>query len=149
MKMSKQEYGALVQSMAKPSPMGRDLVGAFVVGGAICALGQLLMQWYQSLGLDRDMASTAGTITLIFLSVLLTDLDLYCHLAKIAGAGTLVPVTGFANSIASPAVEFKSEGFVTAGGMACKMFTIAGPVLVWGISASVVYGILLAVLQLL
>lgn len=149
MKMSKKEYGELVQSMAKPSPMGKDLLAAFLVGGGICALGQLFIYWYQRLGLDQDMASTAGTMTLIFLSVLMTDLDLYCHIAEIAGAGTLVPVTGFANSIASPAVEFKSEGLVTAGGMACKMFTIAGPVLVWGVSASVVYGLILAVLQMM
>lgn len=149
MKMSNQEYDQLVQSMAKPSPMGKDLLWAFVVGGGICALGQLFLEWYQNLGLDHDVSSTAATITLIFLSVLLTDLDLYCHIANFAGAGTLVPVTGFANSIASPAVEFKSEGLVTAGGMSCKMFTIAGPVLVWGVSASVVYGIILAVIQML
>lgn len=149
MKMSNKEYGALVQSMAKPSPMGKDLLWAFVVGGGICALGQFFVACYHALGLNRDLSSTASTVTLIFLSVLMTDLDLYCHIAKFAGAGTLVPVTGFANSIASPAVEFKSEGFVTAGGMACKMFTIAGPVLVWGISASVVYGLILAVFQMM
>ncbi len=148
MKMNKNEYSKLVQSMAKLSPMGKDLFWAFVVGGGICALGQLFLTWYQKLGLDKEMSSTTATITLIFLSVLLTDLDLYCHIAKFAGAGTLVPVTGFANSIASPAVEFKSEGLVTAGGMACKMFTIAGPVLVWGVSASVVYGLILVLLRL-
>lgn len=148
MKMSNTEYGKLVQSMAKPSPMGKDLLWAFVVGGSICALGQFFIYCYQKLGLDQTLSSTAATVTLIFLSVLMTDLDLYCHIAKFAGAGTLVPVTGFANSIASPAVEFKSEGLVAAGGMACKMFTIAGPVLVWGISASVVYGLILVVFQL-
>lgn len=149
MKMSNKEYGELVQSMAKPSPMGKDLLWAFIVGGSICALGEFFIYCYEKLGLEQDMSSAAATVTLIFLSVLLTDLDLYCHIAKFAGAGTLVPVTGFANSIASPAVEFKSEGFVTAGGMACKMFTIAGPVLVWGVSASVVYGLILVVIQMI
>ena len=149
MQYTPEEYNKLVQSMAKPSPMGKDLVWAFVVGGAICALGELIKAGWQALGLGQEDASTAASMSLIFLSVLFTALDLYHRLAKHAGAGTLVPVTGFANSIVSPAIEYKSEGLVGAGGMASKMFSIAGPVLVFGIGASVIYGLILCLLQTL
>ena len=108
------------------------------MGGAICCLGQVFLNWYSSLGLDKDMAGTAASMSLVALSALFTGLSLYDDLAKHAGAGTLVPITGFANSIAAPAVEFKTEGFVL--GVGAKMFTIAGPVLVYGTAASVVYG---------
>lgn len=145
--MTNQEYGKLVNSMSKPSPMGKDLVWAFLVGGAICAVGQLIMAFYGQFGLSQEDASTATTMTLIFLSALFTSLDLYNSLAKHAGAGTLVPVTGFANSIVSPAIEFKSEGLVGAGGMASKMFSIAGPVIVFGVGSSVVYGLILCLIQ--
>ena len=134
--------------MAKPSPMGKDLLFAFLIGGGICAVGQLIQTGWQALGLDRESAGTATTMTLIFLSALFTALDCYNSLAKYAGAGTLVPVTGFANSIASPAIEFKSEGLVGPGGMASKMFTIAGPVIVFGVGASVIYGLILCLFQL-
>ena len=107
--MTNEEYGRLVARMAKPSPMGKDLLFAFLIGGGICAVGQLIQTGWQALGLDRESAGTATTMTLIFLSALFTALDCYNSLAKYAGAGTLVPVTGFANSIASPAIEFKSE----------------------------------------
>ena len=147
MRYTPEEYNKLVQSMAKKSPIGKDLLWAFLVGGAICALGQVLMELWQWLGLDRQDASTAASMSLIFLSVLFTALDLYHRLAKHAGAGTLVPVTGFANSIVSPAIEYKSEGLVGAGGMASKMFSIAGPVLVFGIGSSVIYGLILCLLQ--
>lgn len=147
MQMTNQEYGKLVNSMSKPSPMGKDLVWAFLVGGAICAVGQLIMAFYGRFGLSQEDASTATTMTLIFLSALFTSLDLYNSLAKHAGAGTLVPVTGFANSIVSPAIEFKSEGLVGAGGMASKMFSIAGPVIVFGVGSSVVYGLILCLIQ--
>lgn len=143
MQMTNQEYDQLVKKLAKPSPMGKDLAFAFLVGGGICALGQLILAGYQTLGLDRETASTVTTMTLIFLSALFTALDLYKSLAKYAGAGTLVPVTGFANSVVSPAIEFKSEGLVASGGMASKMFTIAGPVIVFGVGASVLYGLIL------
>lgn len=143
MQMTNQEYDQLVKKLAKPSPMGKDLAFAFLVGGGICALGQLILAGYQALGLDRETASTVTTMTLIFLSALFTALDLYKSLAKYAGAGTLVPVTGFANSVVSPAIEFKSEGLVASGGMASKMFTIAGPVIVFGVGASVLYGLIL------
>ena len=142
MQMTNQEYAALVQRMSKPSPLGKDLVLAFCVGGGICALGQLILAGYQALGLDQETAGTATSVTLIFLSALFTALDLYDDLAKHAGAGTLVPVTGFANSIASPAIEFKSEGYVIPGGMASKLFTIAGPVIVFGVGSSVIYGLI-------
>lgn len=143
MQMTNQEYDQLVKKLAKPSPMGKDLAFAFLVGGGICALGQLILAGYQALGLDRETASTVTTMTLIFLSALFTALDLYKSLAKYAGAGTLVPVTGFANSVVSPAIEFKSEGLVASGGMASKMFTIAGPVIVFGVGASVLYGLII------
>ena len=146
--MTNEEYGRLVARMAKPSPMGKDLLFAFLIGGGICAVGQLIQTGWQALGLDRESAGTATTMTLIFLSALFTALDCYNSLAKYAGAGTLVPVTGFANSIASPAIEFKSEGLVGPGGMASKMFTIAGPVIVFGVGASVIYGLILCLFKL-
>lgn len=146
--MTNEEYGRLVARMAKPSPMGKDLLFAFLIGGGICAVGQLIQTGWQALGLDQESAGTATTMTLIFLSALFTALDCYNSLAKYAGAGTLVPVTGFANSIASPAIEFKSEGLVGPGGMASKMFTIAGPVIVFGVGASVIYGLILCLFQL-
>ena len=146
--MTNEEYGRLVARMAKPSPMGKDLIFAFLIGGGICAVGQLIQTGWQALGLDQESAGTATTMTLIFLSALFTALDCYNSLAKYAGAGTLVPVTGFANSIVSPAIEFKSEGLVGPGGMASKMFTIAGPVIVFGVGASVIYGLILCLFQL-
>lgn len=146
--MTNEEYGRLVARMAKPSPMGKDLLFAFLIGGGICAVGQLIQTGWQALGLDRESAGTATTMTLIFLSALFTALDCYNSLAKYAGAGTLVPVTGFANSIASPAIEFKSEGLVGPGGMASKMFAIAGPVIVFGVGASVIYGLILCLFQI-
>ena len=136
--MTPREYDKLVSRMAAPSPMGKDCLNAFLVGGLICTLGQLLMTGYKALGLEKTDASTAASMTLVFLSALLTGLSLYDNIAKFAGAGTLVPITGFANAIAAPAVEFKTEGFVL--GVGAKMFTIAGPVIVYGVSASVVYG---------
>ena len=146
MRMTNEEYGRLVARMAKPSPMGKDLLFAFLIGGGICAVGQLIQTGWQALGLDRESAGTATTMTLIFLSALFTALDCYNSLAKYAGAGTLVPVTGFANSVVSPAIEFKSEGQVL--GLGAKMFTIAGPVLVFGVTASVIYGLILYVVGL-
>lgn len=136
--MTEKQYDALVKEMSPPSPLGKDCLIAFLVGGAICCLGQVFLNWYGSLGLDKDMAGTAASMSLVALSALFTGLSLYDDLAKHAGAGTLVPITGFANSIAAPAVEFKTEGFVL--GVGAKMFTIAGPVLVYGTAASVVYG---------
>ena len=136
--MTEKEYGKLVEEMSPKSPKWRDCFNAFWIGGLICTLGQLLMNWYTNLGMDKDGAGTAVSITLVCLSALLTGLSLYDDIAKHAGAGTLVPITGFANAIAAPAVEFKTEGFVL--GVGAKMFTIAGPVIVYGVAASVVYG---------
>ena len=138
--MTPREYDKLVSRMASPSPMGRDCLNAFLVGGLICTLGQLLITGYKAIGLEKTDASTAASMTLVFLSALLTGLSLYDDIAKFAGTGTLVPITGFANAIAAPAVEFKTEGFIL--GVAAKMFTIAGPVIVYGVSASVVYGLI-------
>lgn len=144
MDITPQEYDQLVQKNCKRSPLGKDMLWAFVVGGAICTLGQGIMDFWKAAGLDEKDAATATSITLIGLAALLTGLHLYEKLAKHAGAGTLVPITGFSNSVASPALEFKSEGLIL--GTAAKMFTIAGPVLVYGISASIVYGLILVVL---
>ena len=138
--MTEREYGKLVQSMAPKSPIIKDCINAFWIGGLICTIGQLIMNGYSMLGLDETNAGTATSMTLVALSALLTGLSLYDNIAKHAGAGTLVPITGFANAIAAPAVEFKTEGFVL--GVGAKMFTIAGPVIVYGTVASVVYGII-------
>ena len=136
--MTEKQYGALVEQMSPKSPMWRDCLNAFWSGGLICTLGQIFLNCYTNLGLDKDGAGTAASMSLVALSALLTGLSLYDDIAKYAGAGTLVPITGFANSIAAPAVEFKTEGFVL--GVGAKMFTIAGPVIVYGLAASVVYG---------
>ena len=144
--MTNQDYGKLVNDRSKPSPMGKNLVWAFLVGGAICTIGQGLSNLYQSWGLDKDQAGTAVSVTLIFAAALLTGLGCFDKLAKRAGAGTLVPITGFANAMVSPALEFKSEGLIT--GTAAKLFVVAGPVLVFGISASVIYGLILLLFQL-
>jgi len=136
--MTEKEYQRLTDEMAPKSPMGKDCFHAFWIGGLICAIGQVFLNLYKNMGLDKDMAGTAASMTLVALSALLTGLSLYDNIAKHAGAGTLVPITGFANSIAAPAVEFKTEGMIL--GTAAKMFTIAGPVIVYGLAASVVYG---------
>ncbi len=141
MGMTPEEYGKLVQRASPPSPTGKNLVMAFLVGGGICTLGEGLLLLYQSMGASEQNAPTLVSVTLVGLSVLLTGLGVYDKLAKVAGAGTLVPITGFANAVASPSIEFKSEGLVL--GLASKMFLIAGPVLVYGTAASVIYGVLL------
>ena len=145
MNMSAEEYGKYVQKMSPGSTLGRDLLRAFFVGGAICMLGQGLMLLYQSLGAAEADAATWCSVTLIALSALATGLGWYDDLAKFAGAGSLVPITGFSNAGASPALEFKTEGWVT--GMAVKIFTIAGPVLVFGTTASVIYGGILCLIR--
>ena len=142
--MTNEEYGRLVERYAKPSPVWKNCLWAFFVGGSICAAGEALSNLYQSWGLDREQAGTAVSVTLILASALLTGLGQFDRLAKHAGAGTLVPITGFANAMVSPALEFKSEGLVT--GTAAKLFVVAGPVLVFGISASVAYGVILILL---
>ena len=145
--MTEREYGKLVQELAPKSPVWKDCFNAFWIGGLICTLGQLIMNGWGALGLSEADAGTATSMSLIALSAVLTGLSLYDNIAKHAGAGTLVPITGFANSIAAPAVEFKTEGFIL--GVGAKMFTIAGPVIVYGISASVIYGLIYWVTTLL
>lgn len=136
--MTEKQYGALVARMAPKSPMWRDCLNAFWIGGLICVVGQIFTNCYGAWGLEKQDPGTAASMTLVALSALLTGLSVYDDIAKHAGAGTLVPITGFANAIAAPAVEFKTEGFVL--GVGAKMFTIAGPVIVYGLAASVVYG---------
>ena len=140
MDMTPQEYQEYVKRLAPKSPIFKDTAFAFFIGGAICALGQLIQNGFLSLGLAKADAGTATSICLIFLSALLTGLNLYNSIARFAGAGTLVPITGFANSVVAPAVEFKAEGQVF--GIGCKIFTIAGPVILYGILSSWVLGIL-------
>ena len=142
--MTPKEYDALVRQLLPRSPIGKDTALAFVIGGAICTVGQLISAGWQSLGLTQADASAATSVTLVFLSVLATSLGLYHRLARYAGAGTLVPITGFANAVASPAIDFRAEGVIT--GTAVKMFTVAGPVIVFGTAASVVYGVILCLL---
>lgn len=145
MDMTPQEYQQYVQRKMKKSPMGKNVCLAFVIGGLICVLGQAIQNGWSALGLSRDDAGTAASCTLVFLASLLTGLNLYNKLARFGGAGTLVPITGFSNAVTSPALDFKSEGFVT--GMASKMFTVAGPVITFGTLASVVYGAVLMLMR--
>ena len=142
--MTPKEYDALVRQLSPRSPIGKDTALASVIGGAICTVGQLISAGWQSLGLTQADASAATSVTLVFLSVLATSLGLYHRLARYAGAGTLVPISGFANAVASPAIDFRAEGVIT--GTAVKMFTVAGPVIVFGTAASVVYGVILCLL---
>ena len=141
MKMTREEYQRYAERHAPRSRLGNNMLNAFLIGGLICCLGQFLQELFGRLGLSEREAATACSIALVFLGAALTGLGLYDRLAKKAGAGTLVPITGFANSVVAPALEFKTEGFIT--GTAAKMFVIAGPVLVFGVSAGVIYGILL------
>ena len=138
--MNKEEYKKYAESKAPPSPVFKNCLFAFFIGGFICMIGQGFNDFYKHLGLDKDLAGTATSITLIFISALLTGLNIYPKIAKYAGAGTIVPITGFANSVVSPALESKSEGFVL--GVGAKIFTIAGPVILYGVFASMIAGII-------
>ena len=138
--MTEKEYLKLVDEISPKSPKGKDCVCAFTVGGIICVIGQFFINYYKRIGLDPEAAGTAASMSLVVLSAILTGLSLYDNIAKYAGAGTLVPITGFANAISAPAVEFKTEGFIL--GVGAKMFTIAGPVIVYGLFASVIYGLI-------
>ena len=141
MDMSPKQYQEYLKSINPKSPLWKNVALAFLVGGAICCLGQALSDWYRFLGLKLEDAATATSVSLVFLSALFTGLGLYHKLARHAGAGTLVPITGFANAVASPAIDFRAEGIVT--GTAAKMFVIAGPVIVFGTAASALYGLIL------
>ena len=136
--MTEKQYDQFVKELSPRSPVWKNCLWAYCVGGGICVLGQVFLNWYTSLGLEKQDASGAASMTLVAIAAVLTGLSLFDDIAKRAGAGTLVPITGFANSIAAPAVEFQTEGFIL--GVGAKMFTIAGPVIVYGVSASVVYG---------
>ena len=140
MKISKKEYSELVKKASPPTKSYFTIPMAFLIGGLICTLGQVFINLYGYLGLDNEKASSLASITLVLISAVLTGLGVYDKIAKHAGAGTLVPITGFANAVVSPALEFKSEGFILGTG--AKMFIIAGPVIVYGTVASVVYGII-------
>ena len=143
MSMDKKNYQQIVKQKTPPSKSLTNCLKAFVIGGLICVVGQLILNGYTALELSEQDAAAATSVSLVFLSAVLTALSVYDDLAKIAGAGTLVPITGFANAVVSPAIEFKAEGFVT--GMAAKMFIIAGPVIVYGTVASVLYGLILVI----
>ena len=143
METTPEKYRAYVRQKQKKSPLGKDMALAFLIGGLICVLGQLISDGYIAAGLPREEAATATSVSLVFLSALLTGLNLYHRLARYGGAGTLVPITGFANAMSSPAIEFKSEGMVL--GLAAKLFVIAGPVIVYGTVASVLYGLVLVI----
>ncbi len=138
--MTEKQYARLVKEASPNSPIGKDCLNAFWIGGLICVIGQLILNSYLALDLSEKAASTATSMTLVALSALLTGLSVYDDIAKHAGAGTLVPITGFANAVASTAIEFKTEGWIL--GLGAKIFTIAGPVIVYGISSSVVYGLI-------
>ena len=145
MDMSPKDYQQYVKQKVPKSPLLKDAALAFVIGGLICVLGQAIQNGWSAAGLSEEDAGTATSCTLVLVSALLTGFNLYNKIARFGGAGTLVPITGFANAVVSPAIDFKSEGFVT--GMASKMFTVAGPVIVFGTFASVIYGVVLMLLQ--
>ena len=144
MDMTNEQYLKYVAEKAAPSPLVKDMVWAFVTGGLLCVGGQALQNGYEAAGLTGEAAGTAVSVTLVLIAAVLTGLGLFDKIAKYAGAGTLVPITGFANAMVSPALEFKAEGLVT--GTAAKLFVIAGPVLVFGISASIIYGLILCLI---
>ena len=145
--MSNQEYAAYLKKKMPRSPLGRDLFLAFVIGGLICCVGQGFSDLYRWLGAPEEDAAAWTSITMVFLGVLFTGLGLYERLAKYGGAGTLVPITGFANSVASPALEFKTEGMVL--GLAARIFSIAGPVILYGVGASAIYGLIYWISEML
>ena len=138
--MTREEYRKYVGSKSTDSKLLRNVLRAYLVGGLICGVGQFFTNSFKQMGFDPDMTAALTSMTMVFLGVLFTGLNLYDDLGRFAGAGSIVPITGFANSIVSPAMEYRSEGYVL--GIGARMFLIAGPVLVYGISTSVVAGIL-------
>lgn len=147
MEQNKKRYDRMVKKASKPSPKRKDFVWAYIVGGIICLFGQLLFELYDVIGLNERAVKMAVPSTLIFIAALLTGLKIFEKIAKKAGAGTLVPITGFANAVVSPAIEFKNEGWVL--GVGANMFKIAGPVIAYGTIASIVYGIIYWIIQIL
>lgn len=142
MQMTKQEYSNYVDKITPNSKTWTNMLKAFVAGGVICCIAQGIMNAWSWAGFDKKDSGTLTSMTMVFFGAMLTAMQIYDNIAKFAGAGTLVPITGFANSISSPAIEFKAEGLVGPGGLASKMFSIAGPVIVYGITTSVIYGII-------
>ena len=140
MSVNKQDYSKMVDKSSPPSPFVKNVILAFVIGGSICTLGQFLFNLFMLCKIEEETARALVSISLIFLSATLTAVGVYDNIAKVGGAGTLVPITGFANAVVSPAIEYKTEGFIL--GVGAKMFTIAGPVIVYGVAASVVYGLI-------
>ena len=138
--MNKEDYQKYVEEKSPNSPIIMDCLKAFLVGGLLCALGQIIFEFFEYRGLEEKLCYAIVSISLIFLSAFLTALNVFNRIGKFAGAGSLIPITGFANSIVSPAIEYKSEGYVM--GVGAKMFTVAGPVLVYGISTSIIVGLL-------
>ena len=136
----KKKYNEMTKKASPPSPKLKDFVWAYIVGGAICVIGQLLNELYAAFDLPEKVVKMAVPVSIIFLAALLTGLGLFDKIARRAGAGTLVPITGFANAVVSPAIEFKNEGYIL--GVGAKIFTIAGPVIMYGTVASVVYGVI-------
>lgn len=146
-KMTPEEYSEYVKQKTPNSKIFTNCIKAFLFGGAICTIGQCFSTWFLKLGLSEELAGTATSIVMIFLGALLTGLDIYPKLAKHAGAGTIVPITGFANSVVSPALEAKTEGYVL--GVGAKIFTIAGPVILYGTAASIIAGLVYWIISLL
>lgn len=144
--VSQKEYDKIVKKNSPNSKCFMNSLKAFLIGGLICAVGQGLMNLYTLLGINEENGKTLTSVTLIFFGILLTTVGVYDKIARHAGAGTLVPITGFANSVSSPAIEFKAEGYIT--GLGAKMFIIAGPVIVYGTAASVIYGAVLWILHI-
>ena len=138
--MRAEDYQKLVWQKTPKRPLWKGCLGAFLTGGAICTVGEVIKQGYLALGLSRDASATASSVTLIFLSVLLTGLGVYDKIAKIGGAGTLVPITGFANAMASPVMEYRTEGMIL--GIGPKLFSVAGSVIAYGTAASALYGLI-------
>lgn len=145
MDMTPKEYQAYVKAKAPSSPIVRDCLRAFLVGGLICTLGQAIQNGWLAAGLTKDDAGAATACSLVLLSAVLTGLNVYSNIGRFGGAGSLIPIMGFANAVVSPAIDFKAEGLIT--GMAAKMFTVAGPVIVFGSLASVIYGVVLMLLR--
>ena len=145
--MTNKEYQKYAEKKIPSSPLLQNMFRAFWTGGSICFIGQLIMNGYLAMGFDKESASSGTSVTLIFTAALLTGFGIYDKIAKYAGAGTIVPITGFSNAVVSPAMEFKSEGLVL--GLAVKMFTVAGPVLVYGITSSVIAGAIYYIMGLL
>lgn len=143
--VSPEQYKLLTQQYTPKPTIAKNVVRAFIVGGIICAIGQIIINFFGSIGLSQTESSTAATATLIFLGALLTGLGIYDEIGKFGGAGSIIPVTGFANSIVAPAMEFKREGYVL--GVGAKLFAVAGPVLVYGIATSIVIGIVYLILH--